>query len=419
MAVTPETIKEEIERKRSEIGQVDIVVGIPSYNNARTINHVVSAVDTGLTKYFKGQKSVIVNSDGGSTDGTTETVRSASPDHKAVFLAHPISPIHRITTPYHGLPGKGSAFRTIFSIARELEAKACCVVDADLRSITPEWVELLLLPVYREGFDFVAPLYTRHKYDGTITNSVIYPVTRALYGRRIRQPIGGEFGFSGRLASHYLSQDVWHTDVARFGIDIWMTTEAIAGGFPICQAYLGAKIHDPKDPGADLSDMFVQVIGSLLSLTVKHHLEWKDVSKTEDVPSFGFRYSVGVVPIRVNIERMVKSFRLGAENLRDVWGLFLDAAVVSEIMAIASKEPPAFHFPDELWARVVYDCILAYRHKRLSSEHLLKSIIPLYFGRTASFFLDVEHKSDEEAEEAIEKLCAEYERCKAHLVGNW
>ena len=142
-------------------------------------------------KIFSDKRALIVNSDGGSKDGTPDIVRSATHDHAAIFLSHPVYPIHRISMPYNGIPGKGSAFRALFRKAVELNAEACCVVDADLRSITPEWIELLLSPVIRKGFDFVAPLYSRHKYDGTITNSSVYPVTRTLYGRRVRQPIGG------------------------------------------------------------------------------------------------------------------------------------------------------------------------------------------------------------------------------------
>ena len=54
----------------------------------------------------------------------------------------------------------------------------------------------------------------------------------------------------------------YETDVARFGIDIWMTTTALVGGFRVCQSFLGAKIHDAKDPGADLTAMLVQVTGA-------------------------------------------------------------------------------------------------------------------------------------------------------------
>ncbi|MEK7280543.1 MAG: glycosyl transferase family 2, partial [Nitrospirota bacterium] len=260
----------------------DIIVGIASYNNAKTIGHVVRAVDAGLAKYFPDKKAVIVNSDGGSIDGTTDIVKSETIDHSAIFISHPLFPVHRISMPYSGIPGKGSAFRTIFQMGCEMKAGAFCVVDADLRSITPEWIELLLSPIIKEGFDFVAPLYNRHKYDGTITNSIVYPMTRALYGQKVRQPIGGDFGLSGRLAEFYLKQDVWESHVARFGIDIWMTIEAIANGFKVCQTFLGAKIHDPKDPGADLADMLVQVVVTLFNLIEKHHDKWKDVNGSKD-----------------------------------------------------------------------------------------------------------------------------------------
>ena len=246
-------LRKDIQAELEKIKEADILLGIPSYNNARTIGHVVRAAQAGLAKYFPDKKAVLVNSDGGSTDGTTEIVQNTTIDDFASVMLHHRRDMFRISTPYHGLPGKGSAFRTIFEIAEALDVKACAVVDSDLRSITPEWIELLIKPVMEGGFDYVAPLYLRHKYDGTITNSIVYPLTRALYGKRVRQPIGGDFGFSGKLAKFYLTKDVWETDVAKYGIDIWMTTTAIANDFRVCQSFLGAKIHDPKDPGADLS----------------------------------------------------------------------------------------------------------------------------------------------------------------------
>ncbi|MBI1910436.1 MAG: glycosyl transferase family 2 [Deltaproteobacteria bacterium] len=419
MRVTSEPLSENIEQRKAEISSADIVVGIASFNNARTISHVVNAVDAGLGKYFPNEKAVIINSDGGSTDKTPDVVLNTKADHKAIFLSHHLYPVNRVTTPYHGIPGKGSAFRAIFELAVSAGAKACCVVDADLRSITPEWIELLLTPVYKEGFDFVAPLYSRHKYDGTITNSIIYPATRALYGKRIRQPIGGEFGFSGNMAKFYLTQDVWDSDIARFGIDIWMTTEAIAGKYNICQSYLGAKIHDPKDPGSDLRDMFVQVIGSLFSLTEKHYREWKGITHSSDVPTFGFKYSVGVVPVKVNIERMIKHYLVGIENLQDVWAGFLDREIISSLKKISAQPQADFRFPKEIWIRIIYDYFHAFHNKKLSPDHLIKSLIPLYYGRTASFCLEVAEKTDDEAEEEIEKVCVEYEEQKNYLLSHW
>ena len=403
----------------------DIVVGIATYNNASTVSHVVKAVDAGLKKYFPRQRCIIINSDGGSTDGTPDVVRGATLDSKTLFFSPEgaegvaPSPIERISAPYRGIPGKGSAFKAIFEEVSSLGAKACCVVDADLRSITPEWIELLLVPVIKEGYGFIAPLYSRHKNDGTITNSLVYPMTRALYGRRVRQPIGGDFGFSGALAEHYLSQDVWETDVARFGIDIWMTTEAITGGFDLCQSYLGAKIHDPKDPGADLTDMFLQVVGSLLTLTERHYEHWRPVTSTTEVPTFGFKYYAGPEPVRVNVEMMIERFRSGVEEMREHWESFIVADIMHVLEGISRKKRPYFVFPDETWVRVIYEFALAFHHRKLSTENIARYLIPLYMGRTASFSIRVAELNDDQAEEAIEEVCVEFERQKQYLAGLW
>jgi glucosylglycerate synthase len=290
-------LPDEARRATEFLNRADIVIGIPSYNNARTIGHVVRAAYAGLAKYFPQWNGVVINSDGGSTDGTRDAVLSARvEDSHLMLLTTPVVAAHRLSFPYHGIPGKGSAFRLIFQLARNLGAKACCVVDSDLRSITPEWIDLLIRPIMFAGYDFVAPYYHRHKYDGTITNSIVYPLTRALYGLRVRQPIGGEFGISARLIERYLKRDDWETDVARYGIDIWMTTIAIAEGFRVCQSFLGAKLHDAKDPGSDLSAMLQQVVGSVFLLMQEYENVWQQKESTEPAELFGFRFDVGLDP---------------------------------------------------------------------------------------------------------------------------
>lgn len=412
--------RQEIRDFLEQVGSADIVVGIPSFNNARTIGHVVRAVQAGFAKYFPGHKAVLVNSDGGSRDGTMDVVRSTRiEDQAAILVHHRIEPVPVIATPYEGIPGKGSAFRTIFEIADALNAKACAVVDSDLRSITPEWVELLLKPVLREESEFVAPLYHRHKFDGTITNSIVYPLTRALYGRRVRQPIGGDFGFSGKLARFYLSKDVWETDVARFGIDIWMTTTAVANEFRISQSYLGAKIHDTKDPVTDLSAMLYQVVSATFGLMEAYPDVWKKVQGSEPVRTYGFQYAVGLEHVHVNVDRMLGIFHEGLRNLREIWIAVLGQGDFSEVDSLGSAGPEAFRFPRGLWSRIIYDYALAYHQKRLPAEHLIKSLTPLYLGRTASFVLEMREADQNAAEEEIERLCEEFEKNKEYLLNNW
>lgn len=414
------TLRAEVQEQLRNIGTADIVVGIPSFNNARTIAHVVRAVQAGLAKYFPDHKAAIVNSDGGSSDGTTDVVLGTSiDDYQSILLHHRVEPSYKIAFPYSGIPGKGSAFRSVFEIAAEVGAKACVVVDSDLRSITPEWIELLVTPVLQGGFDYVSPLYHRHKFDGTITNSIVYPLTRALYGKRVRQPIGGDFGFSGDLARFYLGKDVWESDVARFGIDIWMTTTAIANGFRVTQSFLGAKIHDAKDPGTDLSNMLYQVVSATFALMESYPDVWRSVHGSEPVPAFGFEYTVGLEPVNVNTARMLNIFREGLRNLGELWRDVLGAGDYGEVQRLGAMSDEDFRFPLGLWTRVVYDFALAFHNHTLPPEHLIKSMTPLYVGKTASFILEARDMGQAEAEAEIEKLCMEFENQKDYLVGHW
>jgi glycosyltransferase involved in cell wall biosynthesis len=413
-------LNKEVQKQIKEMKEVDVLVGIPSFNNARTIPHVVRAVSAGLAKYFPKHRTLLVNSDGGSTDGTPELVqKTILEDLDVLLMEHPLYPVHKIVTPYHGLPGKGSAFRTIFRIAQALNAKACAVVDSDLRSITPEWIELLIEPILFHGYDFVAPYYKRHKYDGTITNSIVYPLTRALYGKRIRQPIGGDFGFSGRLANHYLQKKVYDTDVARFGIDIWMTTTAVADGFKACQSFLGAKIHQPKDPGADLSDMLVQVVGSVFHLMEAYQGVWAGVSLSEPIKEFGFKFEVSSEPIHVNLERMLDNFKHGVTDLIPIWQKILSNDVLVQLKETATLNVMDFRLPIELWVKIVYDFALAYHRRTMSRTHTLKSLTPLYLGRCVSFVNETVDSNAEDVEDKIEALCREFETQKIYLLANW
>jgi glycosyltransferase involved in cell wall biosynthesis len=413
-------VSEDVQEKLSEIKEADILVGIPSYNNAKTIGHVVRAVQAGLARYFPDKKAVLINSDGGSTDGTIDVVQKAAiEDFHSIFVFHQ-KQFLKITTPYHGIPGKGSAFRTIFEIVNTLNIKACAVVDSDIRSITPEWIDLLLRPVIEMDYDYVAPYYLRHKYDGTITNSIIYPITRALYGKRIRQPIGGDFAFSGNLASFYLTKDVWNTDVAKYGIDIWMTTTAIANNFKVCQSFLGAKIHDPKDPVTDLSAMLYQVIGSTFDLMKTYYDVWKNIKVSESIPTFGFRYTVGLEPISVNFEKMIDRFRLGAKELSTIWETFMPEDLRDFVCNELSRVPKEiFNIPDDVWVEIIYTFAIAYQNKKINREHLLKSLTPLYIGRVASFVIETWNSSSSEVEEKIENLCRIFENKKNALINNW
>ncbi len=402
------------------IGMAELVVGIPSYNNAETIGSVIQAAQTGLTKYCSSLKGVIIHADGGSTDGTPrlalELAREESP---LVQVGYPIYPVHKLTPPYYGIPGKGNAFQTIFSLAQRLGARACIILDAEHQNTAPEWIEGLVRPVLERGYDFVAPYYRRHKYDGLLTTSVVYPIIRALYGKRIRHPIGSHFGLSVGLLDHYLDQDVWDSDVARFGIEMWLTMQAMRGGFKLCQAVLGTRIHVPKDPGADLGAMLAQVLGALF-IDVERHVEiWQKMRGSVPVPLFGGQGDVSTELVPVNIARMIESFRLGCQTLLEIWSLILPPATLLDLKRLARRSDGEFQLSDELWARVTYDFALAHRLRLLRRDHLLGALVPLYLGWVASLISQIEDAGPEAVEDRIERLCLAYETNKPYLISRW
>jgi glucosylglycerate synthase len=433
----PPPLRDEVAR----LGRADIMVGIPSYRNAATIGHVTRAAQAGLVQYFPDSRPVLVNADAGSPDGTSRVVvETEPPDYiEAILLVRPRNRLQRISLTYpeiDGIGGKGAALRTVFQIADALGVEALVVVDSDLRSILPEWIELLAGPILKGGFDFVAPLYGRHKWDGTITNTVTYPLTRALYGLRIRQPIGGDFGVSGDLVRHYLAQDDWTPDVSRFGIDIWMTTSAITGGFAVCQARLGAKIHDPKDPGADLGPMFSQVVSTILRLTRRHADRWLGVDTSHDVPAYGFERFADPPPLAIDVARLLESFARGEVTVGDAWSgtlapdqrmavgrLAHEAAAALDAATRADTpegiEDVTFGFPDETWARVIYDMLLAARDEVLPIEKLVAALVPLYFGRVASLVIETREMGAEAAEAVVQRQARAFELAKPAFVERW
>jgi hypothetical protein len=211
---------------------------------------------------------------------------------------------------------------------------------------------------------------------------------------------------------------VWETDVARFGIDIWMTTTALAEKFKVCQSFLGAKIHDAKDPGLDLAGMLVQVVSSVFDLMQTYHDRWKGVNGTDEVPLFGFPHGVGLEPVPVNVDRMRSIFRQGSRDLAEVWERVLSPRTLAEVAALGSAvEAPVFS--DRLWVEVVYDFALAYQRQALPRDQLLRSLVPLYLGRTASFVERTADSSAEEVEELIRALGDEFVAQKPSLLQRW
>jgi len=427
------------EKKIKKIKKADILVGIPSFNNATTIGHVMRATRLGLTKYFPKYKAIIINSDGGSVDETCKEIKSSNgySELNSILINYKFHPsLKKLTKPaeiitaYEGIPGKGSAFRTIFNIAQRLKVKACVVVDSDLRSITPEWIQLLAGPIIYRNYDMVFPEYYRHKYDGTITNSIIYPFTRALYGKRIRQPIGGDFGISKKLIDKCLSQE-WTEDICQYGIDIFVSTIALAENFKVCQSFLGTKIHDSKDPKFSLGPMFRQVILTCFELAGLYKNKWVKIKSSKPVETFGFWAEAAPSETKITVPILINSFKKGVKKHKKFWQKFVYKDNLDQLLKIANLADKYFYIPDTVWVKTVYDFAALVcqgikddkgkikfqdEETRHRIEAAISSMTDLYFGWVASYVKKTESLTVYEAEKQINDLSVEYEKLKPYLI---
>lgn len=402
-------VREDLDR----LGEADVILGIPAYNNEDTVGDVVERLAQGIREVHPDKRAVLMVADGGSLDDTREVARAAAiPDG-----------VERFVTIYRGLAGKGTALRAIFEAGASLNVEAGMLVDSDMRQWPAEWTRRHLQPIFEESMDLMTPLYVRHKYDATITNSVCFPMTTVLYGRRIRQPIGGDFALSGDLMDFYARQDEWNTDVARFGIDIWMTTSALCEGFDVGQTRLGAKIHDPKDPGEALGPMFRQVVGTLFRIAGRYRDHWWDPDDYEDAPIYGEPLDAEPEPVPVNRPNLRNKAAHGWERQREVIEECLSEStfeVVQRVMEDLAETDSILSFlTPKTWVRVLCDYLVTYNFSGIDRRDIMDSLVPLYFARTWTLYHEMDPMVGSEAEDYLRELVDYYANEKNYLRDRW
>ncbi len=399
------TVPDEVYVKFEGYKKPEIIVGISSYNNDSTISYVTAIAARGIDKFFHGN-GLIIDSDGGSKDNTISN-----------FLSTDTGKVEKLAFKYDGISGKGSAMRAIMEVSKTVRAPVTVFLDADLRSVKPWWIERLAKPIIRGTTSYITPYYVRHKYDGTITNNLCYPLTTALYGVDIRQPIGGDFGVGLDLIDIFLSKPlgVWKSDVARFGIDIWMTITAInEGKKPPMQAALGAKIHDAKDPGKHLGPMFEQVVGTLFGLSREYFDNWRKVKGTRKAILYGEIPEVTPEPLHVDLENMKDNARLGLKKNQELAERLLSADKRDIIFDVTNTGT----LDIENWVDLVYSLMTKYK-KATERENVISLLLPLYFARVADFVEKTEKISSRQAEKYVKEAVEYFIEKKPDLIKRW
>lgn len=405
-------------RQLINVGEVDILVGLPTYNNAETIEPVIAAIQAGILKFFPRERAVIINADGGSQDGTSDIVTRASIDDVwRASKVYALRTLHSITTQYAPTPEPGVALRTILTAADLLHARACVVISADSTTIGDDWIQRLVRPIYNDNIDLVSPAYRRQKSAGVLMRNLLYPMMRAIYGFGIHEPYASEFAISGRLATDFLANEIWEGEFGRIGAEIFLTATALTGQYRVCQSFLGDKAQDRG--GTDLVLAMRRTVGALFSSLDSTFPVWSTITSAQAVPVIDPQSEVTMESVAVDRTRLHEMFVRGVAELEPVFRSILSNPTMSELQAIAALPLSQFSYPAEIWARTVFEFAASYHKSVISRNHIIQALVPLYRGRALTSLLENENASGEDFERNLESLCGQFERLKPYLLEVW
>lgn len=396
------------------VSKADIVVGLATHNHGATVAPLLRAACAGLAA-FKDVPARVVVVDAGSSDSTREKVQGLREECPSLVELS-VAGAGADQAPPTGEP---FALRRLLQFAAEQQARACLVLDASLTSVTPDWIDRLVRPIFDHQFDLVAPFPARAKLEGAITSGIVYPLTRALYGKRIRQPLGSAYALSGKLVGHLLPRQAWGIDAAQLATDTRVASEAVCHGFAVCQAFVGPADHATGGPALDLSALMEQVLTSTFDEMNRNAAFWQRVRGSEPVRWFGNPAGVPDNPGPVDSARMWESFRLGCRTLHEVWATVLSPAALLAFKYLAREEVSKAVIPDDLWARTIYDFALGYRVHVMNRSHLLRALTPLYLGWLAGFTHKMSAAHPHDVERRVQELAAVYENQKPYLISRW
>lgn len=402
------------------VGEVDLLVGIPTYNNAETIPQMLHAIEESLQQNFVRERVAILNVDGGSTDDTCKVLLQSnhrkSPSSRGLTS---LRTVHRISSQYANSPAPGIAIRTVAAAADLLRAKSCAIVPPTTTNVTPSWIANLLRPIYRERCDYVAPLYVRGKFQGLLARDLLYPMSRGVFGQRIRELYSDEWGFSARLASYCLDQNVWQEEAVRTRPEAWMGITAICSGLKCCQSFLGPKVASGATPAPDIVETVRQTVGNLFWCMEQNEAHWLDRKASEMASTFGPDHEFVDEDPPTHPEKLLELFRSGVSELEPILASILSAGTHARIKEIAARDDQTFCCANDLWVKTLYEFAAAYHHAVLNRNHLVQALVPLYRGRLYSFLREHGNSSGEEMEAASEALCLEFENQKPYLIERW
>ena len=402
------TISPQAQEKIAQIDSADLVVAILADLDSQSLEAVCNELQP-----LAGSARLAVLQNEKTSTPTAADSENAQKSAFPFLVSWPLLRPDPAGAPVMSMFG---AYQSVFAAGEKLGARACCVVASKLES-APEWICQMAKPMLEKEIDLVLPRYARHKYEGLINSSIISPIARSLYGKRIYNPMGPDLAVSQRLYRKVLGAERNSRTNGTYGLAC-LASAAVCANMQIYEMHLGARIYAPTD-WTNISSLLAQVLGPVFLDIERNAAFWQRMRGSVPLPTIGDPVSVPLETSSLEISRLVELFELGNRDLQEIWGLVLPPATLFELRKLSRLPVEQFQMPDELWARIVYDFALAHRLQTISRDHLLKSMTPLYLAWVASYAHDLEKSKGSGIEQRLERVSVAFESAKSYLVSRW
>lgn len=390
----------------SQIEIADLVVALPSCSHADTLATAIATLRPALGELLSGGRVVVLYPDRAIASPPADPPLE---DPSFQLVPYPLLPIE----PYDD-KSLDQGLRSLLRVGQVLSARAFVLIGSELGPTTLSEVPALAEPIVNNAYDLVLPYYARRQFAGLMNSGIIYPLSRALYGARVRNPMAINMAISPRLADLYLQSAVGSPTVTG-----WMTTRAVNAGLQMCQVYRPEAIAPGTGESTDLSATLAHVLGAYFLEIERNANYWQKVRGSQPVRTFGHPVALPSENASVDLHTLVGNYQRGCKDLSDIWAVVLSPAPMVELRKIARLPFESFRISDELWAHILYDFILGHRQRLISRDHLLRALTPIYLGWVASYALQSQNLSLDAIESRLEQTCLALESLKPYLVSRW